>query len=106
LGAENRLEAVPVTVLRRQADDVIIAPGGATGREVVAERSPLLGEGIRISPVRAGWVTLSEAQRAELKALVEAAAMAEAEKAAVLAQLDAPQVPQGLIDRLQPPAGG
>jgi hypothetical protein len=106
LGPENRLEAIPVTVLRRQGDDVIIDAGPAAGREVVVERSPLLGAGIRISPVRAGWVTLSEAQRAELKALVEGAELPEAEKAEVLGQLDAPQVPQGLIDRLQPPAGG
>ncbi len=106
LGPEDRLEVIPVTVLRRQGDDVIVDPGAAAGREVVAERSPLLGAGIRISPVRAGWVTLSAAQRDALKALVASAAMAEAEKAEVLTQLEQNQVPQGLIDRLQPPAGG
>jgi hypothetical protein len=40
--------------VRRQGDAVIVDPGAAAGREVVAERSPLLGEGIRITPVRAG----------------------------------------------------
>ena len=106
LGAEDRLELMPVTVLRRQGDDVVIAPGDAAGREVVAERSPLLGAGIRINPVRPGWVTLSEGQRADLIALVETSAMADAEKAAVLAQLAQTQVPPDLIDRLQSTAGG
>ena len=106
LGAENRLEVVQVTVQRRQGDDVIIAPGDAAGREIVAERSPLLGAGIRINPVRPGWVTLSEDQRAGLIAAAEAAGLDAAAKAEVLAQLAQDQVPQGLIDRLSPAVGG
>jgi multidrug resistance efflux pump len=54
LGAEDRLEEVAVTVLRRQGDDVIVGADGLGGREVVAERSPLLGAGIRVAPVRQG----------------------------------------------------
>jgi multidrug resistance efflux pump len=54
LGAQERLEEVAVTVLRRQGDDVIAAANGLAGREVVAERSPLLGAGIRVVPVRLG----------------------------------------------------
>jgi RND family efflux transporter MFP subunit len=54
LGPDDRLQPIPVTLVRRQGDAVIVAPGAAAGREVVAERSPLLGEGIRITPVRAG----------------------------------------------------
>lgn len=106
VGAENRLEVVQVSVLRRQGDDVIVAPGDAAGRDVVAERSPLLGAGIRINPVKPGFVTLSKEQRADLIARVNAGAMAEAEKADVLAQLAQDQVPQGLIDRLQTGVGG
>jgi multidrug resistance efflux pump len=52
LGAEDRLEDVAVTVMRRQGDQVIV--DGLAGCEVVAERSPLLGAGIRVAPVRAG----------------------------------------------------
>lgn len=52
LGADDRLEALPVTVLRRQGDRVLIEAGPLVGREVVAERSPLFGAGIRILPVR------------------------------------------------------
>ena len=106
LAAENRLELVPVTVLRRQGDAVIIAPGEVAGREVVAERSPLLGAGIRINPVGPGWVTLTRDRRAELTALVEASALEAAEKAEILVQLTQDQVPQKVIDRLQAVAGG
>lgn len=56
LGAEERLEEVAVRVLRRQGDAVVIEAGALEGREVVAERSPLLGAGIRVRPVRAGDV--------------------------------------------------
>ncbi|MCU0803436.1 MAG: HlyD family efflux transporter periplasmic adaptor subunit, partial [Rhodobacteraceae bacterium] len=45
LGPDDRLESLPVTLLRRQGDDVIIAPVAAAGREIVAERSALLGAG-------------------------------------------------------------
>ncbi|TAG24624.1 MAG: HlyD family efflux transporter periplasmic adaptor subunit, partial [Rhodobacterales bacterium] len=52
LGADDRLEELPVQVLRRQGDDVIIAVGPLAGREVVTERSAFLGDGIRIRPIR------------------------------------------------------
>ncbi|WP_410218912.1 efflux RND transporter periplasmic adaptor subunit [Paracoccus sp. (in: a-proteobacteria)] len=48
-GDEGRLTAMPVTVLRRQGDDVIIAvPAALAGTQVVAERAPQLGTGIRV----------------------------------------------------------
>lgn len=52
LGPEDRLVEVAVPVLRRQGDDVIIGAAVLAGREVVRERSALLGAGIRIKPVR------------------------------------------------------
>ncbi|MGL4322307.1 MAG: efflux RND transporter periplasmic adaptor subunit [Paracoccaceae bacterium] len=106
LGAENRLEVVAVSVLRRQGDDVVIDAGAAAGREVVAERSPFLGAGIMVNPLRAGWVTLTEDQRASLIAQVQASSMDSEAKAEVLSQLAQGQVPQQLIDRLQGSAGG
>jgi hypothetical protein len=54
LGAEDRLEERAVEVLARQGDEVIIAVGPLAGREIVAERSNFLGEGIRIRPIRPG----------------------------------------------------
>ncbi len=106
LGAENRLEAVAVMVLRRQSDDVIVDPGAAVGRDVVAERSPLLGAGIRITPLRQGFVTLSEDRRAALLLLLDSADMAAAEKTAARTLLGQDQVPVGLVDRLETTAGG
>jgi multidrug efflux pump subunit AcrA (membrane-fusion protein) len=52
VGGEERLEELSVVVLARQGDDVIVAADGLGGRDVVAERSPLLGAGIRVAPVR------------------------------------------------------
>jgi multidrug resistance efflux pump len=54
LGVGDRLEEVSVEVLGRQGDDVIIAVAGLEGREIVAERSTFLGEGIRVRPIRPG----------------------------------------------------
>lgn len=48
-GADDRLQARPVSVLRRQADQVVIAvPPELAGARIVAERAPQLGTGILI----------------------------------------------------------
>ncbi len=104
LGAEDRLEEVPVQVLRRQGDDVIVAVGPLAGREVVTERSAFLGDGIRIRPIRpeAADVTLTPERRAELVALVEAhPALADAEKTTLLQTLEGETVPAAVIARLE-----
>ncbi len=108
LGPEDRLVAVAVTLLRRQGDDVILAPEGLAGREVVRDRAPVLGAGIRIRPVRPGesdeaaMIDLSPERRAALIARVEAdGALAAGEKARLLAQLAAPRVPAAVVARLE-----
>jgi hypothetical protein len=106
LGTENRLEAVPVTLLRRQGDDVIVDPGAAAGRDVVAERSPLLGAGIRITPLRPGLISLTDDRRTALMLLLENADMAASDKAEARAMLEAEQVPVSLVDQLETKAGG
>lgn len=111
LAEGDRLQEIPVEVLRRQGDDVLVRVGALAGREVVLERSALLGEGIRIRPVRpdagAGMVPLSEARRAELVALVEAdAAMPEAAKARLLDELKAGAIPAATLERLEGRTGG
>lgn len=120
LTAEDRLEAVPVTLLRRQAESVILSlPDGLAGREVVSERSPLLGAGIRIRPVRADTgaaaqapvvpelVELTAERRAELIAFVEGNdRMPPDAKARVLAQLQQDRVPAQVIERLEQRMGG
>lgn len=52
LGAEDRLEELPVEVLRRQGDSVLIRAGALAGRDVVAQRTPLLGAGIAVRAFR------------------------------------------------------
>ena len=115
VGPDDRLEEVAVEVLRRQGDLVIVAPGALAGREVVAERSPLLGAGIRVRPVRAGVaeearaevVELTPERRAALVAAVEGnAGMPAAVKADVLEQLQAERVPAALVARIEARAGG
>ena len=48
LNDEERLENVDVSLLRRQGDYVIIRSRDLPGKEVVAQRSPLLGAGIKV----------------------------------------------------------
>ncbi len=53
LGDNDRLEAVSIEVLRKQGDEIIIDIGEHAGREVVLERAPQLGAGIKVDPRRA-----------------------------------------------------
>lgn len=119
LGAEDRLEATAVTVLRRQGDLVLVDGTALAGREVVAEQSPLLGAGIKIKPIRPNAadasaapaepesVTLSPERRAELVAFVEANTRMPAEaKARVLEQLAQEKVPAQVIARIEERMGG
>ncbi|MBU2360459.1 MAG: efflux transporter periplasmic adaptor subunit, partial [Alphaproteobacteria bacterium] len=116
--AEDRLESRPVTVLRRQGDDVIIAAGDLAGLSVVSARTPLLGEGIGVRPVGPAGaaqateadtsenVALDDARRARLKAFVTDSGMPDDAKARILAQLDADQVPAATVARLESRMGG
>lgn len=111
LGPEDRLQEVAVEVLRRQGDAVIIRVGALAGREIVAERSVLLGEGIRIRPIRPqasdSMVPLSPERRAQLVALVEADASLTPEgRARLLQELEGATVPAQVIDRLEGRADG
>ncbi|MFN6925409.1 MAG: efflux RND transporter periplasmic adaptor subunit [Tabrizicola sp.] len=111
LGPEDRLQEVAVEVLRRQGDDVILRVGALAGREIVAERSALLGEGIRIRPIRPqssdAMVPLTPERRAQLVALVEADTSLSPEgRALLLQQLQAPAVPLQVVDRLEGRADG
>lgn len=113
LGADDRLETAGVEVLRRIGDDVL-ARGDIVGREVVEARSPLLGAGISVKPLRKGaapeapqMLELTEERRAKLVAFVEGnKRMPEEAKARVLAQLAAPQVPAKIVERIESRMGG
>lgn len=117
LGDEDRLQAVQVSLLRRQDDDVIVRAPGLAGREVVAERSPLLGAGIKVRPIRPGadagaadqpdMVDLSPERRAALIALVNGnPMMPDAAKARVRAQLENDRVPARMVQRIESRMGG
>ena len=120
LGEENRLEAVPADILRRQGDEVILRVGALAGREIVLERTVLLGAGILVRPVRdqgsgltraqdkaAALVVLSPERRAALIAFVEAGAdLSDSARAEMLARLRAPRVPSEIVSRLEARMGG
>jgi hypothetical protein len=116
LDADARLEEVPVTVLRRQGDAVIVADA-PFGRDVVTERQPQLGPGVQVRPAGPGpqaaeptpeaMVRLSPERRAGLIAAVEAnRRLPDDARARILAALEAEEVPQSMIDRLERRSGG
>lgn len=120
LGDDNRLESAPVTLLRRQGDDVIVRARDLTGRQVVAARSPVLGAGIRVRPIAPAptdgaplaeaapdLMDLSPERRAALIAFVEGnKRMPPPVKARLLAQLAEPQVPAAMVERIESRMGG
>ncbi len=113
LGADDRLEALPVQLIRRQGDEVLLRGEGLEGREVVIGRTPLLGSGVRVRPLRVeanadtDMVELTDTQRAQLMAQVEASeGMPQDVKSRMLGQLEAAQVPASLVRRIENRAGG
>ncbi|MBP0482641.1 efflux RND transporter periplasmic adaptor subunit [Sagittula salina] len=119
LDEDQRLEVVAVTLERRQGDTVLVRAPGLRGREVVAERTPLLGAGIKVAPIRAegakargqepapDMVALSEERRARLVAFVEGNnRMPPEAKTRVLAQLQQDMVPAEVVARIEQRMGG
>ncbi len=118
LGEEDRLEALDVDLLRRQGDDVLVRAAALEGRDVVAERTPLLGAGIKVRALApAGsmaepeeqpeMMELSEERRARLVAFVtDNGGMPSEARQRILAQLGEPQVPAQVVQRLEARIGG
>ncbi len=116
---EERLEEVEVVVVRRQDDKVLVA-GAPFGRTYVTARHPALGAGVKVRPVSpagageaeadagaGAMVRLSPERRAGLIAAVQSnARMPEDAKARILVALEADEVPQSMIDRLDGRSGG
>ncbi len=113
IGPDNRLQAVAVTIERRQGDNVIIRAPELAGRDVVREVGPMLGAGLLVRPLRDGadgspvapepdMVTLDPDRRAALIARVESnARMPEEVRARMLAQLAEDRVPAQVVDRIE-----
>jgi multidrug efflux pump subunit AcrA (membrane-fusion protein) len=117
LADDDRLEEVPVTLVRRQGDDVLVRARGLESREVVAERTPLLGAGIKVRPLRTDtqsiepeqpeMLELSEERRARLTAFVQAnTRMPEEARQRVLNQLSQAKVPARVVERIESRIGG
>lgn len=117
LGADSRLQAVPVALLRRQGDDVLVRSrdqGALDGVQVLTERTPLLGEGVKVQPKSidpgqddVALLILSDDQRARLIAFVQTGLeVSEEIKLQLLGQLQEAQVPADLVERLERRIGG
>ena len=99
-----------MSLLRRQGDDVIIAVGDNAGATIVAERSPLLGAGIKVRPILPGGVeaaetpamiTLDAERRAKLIAFVTEGRMPDDVKARIISQLEEEEVSSETVTRLE-----
>ena len=117
VGEDNRLELARVEILRRQGDEVILRAPAIYGRRVVAERSPLLGAGIKVRPIspqaaaqapeEPEMVELSPERRAAMIAFIEANQfMPEEAKKRVLGQLAQDRVPARMVERIESRMGG
>lgn len=119
VGDDDRLEVASVRILRRQENDVIIDASGIAGRQIVTERSPLLGGGIRVRPIQPKedgapeaepspqFVKLTPERRAKLVAFVEKNKFMPADaKERVLGQLNQDEVPAGVVERIESRMGG
>jgi len=123
LGDEDRLQVLPVELLRRQGDEVLVRARGLAGRRIVAERTPLLGAGIKVRPVvpreeaaqtpadaapaEPAMVELTDERRARLVAFIEGNQFMPADaKERILTQLKQPMVPEQVIERLESRMGG
>jgi multidrug efflux pump subunit AcrA (membrane-fusion protein) len=116
LAADDRLEALPVRLERRQGDYVLVRALGLDGREIVTQRSPLLGAGVKVRPLRGdgaaapeapAMVELTEERRAKLVAFIEGNKMLPADvRDRILTQLQNPQVPAQMVERIEARMGG
>lgn len=117
LGAGDRLQSLAVTVLRKQGDRVIVSTPALLGREVVKARTPQLGVGIRVKPLRhdgaensakaSRLIALSPARRQKLVAFVSASkALPKDARARFLAWLKQDKVPAAMVARIESRMGG
>ncbi|MGR3804354.1 efflux RND transporter periplasmic adaptor subunit [Marinibacterium profundimaris] len=102
LQGEDRLDVLPVTLVRRQGDAVLLRGAGLAGREVVVGRTQLLGPGIRVRPIRNEAADTGAEQQAEAgtSARADAAPDGDASKAdtPVADRPDGDAQPDGAVD--------
>jgi len=115
---DNRLSALPVNIIRRQGDSVLVEAGALAGLEIVREIGPTLGAGILVRPQRETatgeivldapeMVALDPERRARLIAQVEGnTGMPEPVRARMIAQLSEDTVPASMLERLETNTSG
>ncbi len=111
LGDDDMLEAVDVELLRRQGDDVLVRGPDLADREVVLTRTPVLGDGIRVTPIRpdgaetpdaAETIALDPERRARLIAFVEGSSFIPDDvRLRMLRQLAEDEVPARMVSRIE-----
>ena len=116
VGEGDRLEEVSVRLMRRQGDDVLVRSRDIINRDVVAQRTPVLGAGIKVKALNQAqpleleereMVELTEERRAKLLAAVEAnTRIPKAAKDRILSQLKEDKVPAEMVQRLESRMGG
>lgn len=116
IGEEDRLREAEVTLVRRQGDDVLVRSRDLQDAKIVAERSPLLGAGIKVrvllaegapEPAAPAMITLDPERRAKLVSFIEAnKRMPKQVKKRILSQLEKAEVPKEMVDRLEGRMGG
>lgn len=120
-GDDDRLAVLPVTLLRRQGDDILVRGEGLPGARVVAERTPLLGAGLKVRQIDAqsgasrtepdadtdATLRLSDERRARLRSFVEASTdISATAKRRLLGTLEQDRVPARLVEGLERRMGG
>lgn len=117
VGEGERLQEMEVRVLRRQGDSVLVRGRGIEGQQVVAQRSPLLGSGIKVRPLspeaaetppeEPELVELTPERRDKLKAYIAAnQRLPDDVKTRILSQLDGEKVPARMVERIESRMGG
>ena len=116
LGEGERLEEAQVKLMRRQGNEVIVRSRDLTGKEIVAQRTPVLGAGIKVKPIRSGeenkvadveMLELTEERRAKLISAIETNGyIPQSAKERIIGQLTQPKVPADVVARIESRMGG
>ena len=116
LGEGERLEEAQVKLMRRQGNEVIVRSRDLTGKEIVAQRTPVLGAGIKVKPIRSGeenkvaeveMLELTEERRAKLISAIESNGyIPKSAKKRIIGQLTQPKVPADVVARIESRMGG
>ena len=116
LGEGERLEEAQVRLMRRQGNEVIVRSRDLSGKEIVAQRTPVLGAGIKVKPIRSGeenkvaeveMLELTEERRAKLISAIETNGyIPKSVKERIIGQLTQPKVPADVVARIESRMGG